>query len=139
MVAEYLQMLAKFGLRSICLLARARKFLQLLARKVDGTPSPQYIVLVWRYKGVIILFKIIRFNLKKISEINTSQVQYRGYSTESRGFRLNFVTHWKINENDCKDTCKDGSKSYCCTCHEEILIKYLFSQLNWINPRSEKS
>ena len=65
---------------------------------------------------MIILFKIIRFNLKKISEINTSQVQYRGYSTESRGFRLNFVTHWKINENDCKDTCKDGSKSYCCTC-----------------------
>ena len=37
------------------------------ARKVDRTPSPQYMVLVWWYKGphVIILFKIISFDLNK--------------------------------------------------------------------------
>ena len=67
------------------------------ARKVDGTPSPQYIVLVWWYKDprMIILFKIIYFYLRKNSKINTSQVENRGYSTDSfgsRSFRLNFAT-----------------------------------------------
>ena len=35
---------------------------------------------------MIILFKIIRFYLKKISETNTSQVQNRGYSTDALNF-----------------------------------------------------
>ena len=59
-------------------------------------PSPQYIVLVWWYNSphVIILFKIIHFYLKKISETNTSQVQNHGYSTDafgSQSFHLNFA------------------------------------------------
>ena len=45
---------------------------------------------------MIILFKIIRFYIKKISETNTAHVQKRGYSTDagfgSRSFCLNFAT-----------------------------------------------
>ena len=64
------------------------------------------------YKGphVIILFKIIRFYLKKTSETNTTQGKNRDYSTDALGSLVIKLWHWKINENDSKV----ASKSYCC-------------------------
>ena len=72
-----------------------------LKKSWQNTVTPMHIytciVLVWWYRGlkVIILFNIIRFYLKKISETNISQGQNHGYITDAFGLFLlilNFST-----------------------------------------------
>ena len=59
-------------------------------------------------KVLKILFKIIRFYLKKISKTNTSQGWNRGYSTDAFELLLLKICYWKIIENDCRVVLKSS-------------------------------